>query len=364
MKKIPFSKDELKVIYEIPNPFAPDVPPTPVYNTPVTPREAVLAAYNKEPIWQLSGSESAIFSPTVIPDDVARGFVIEAGMIPPEQFGGKDMFGIEWEYVPVVGGSMVRPGKPFLEDANEWKEKLVWPDINSWDWEGSAKANKEFLDNGLANFLWFLNGCWYERLVSFMEFENAIVALIDEEQKDAVKELFDKLTNLYCDIVDKCCETYGDSFVGFTVHDDWGSQRAPFFSPKVGEEMIVPYMKKLTDHIKSKGKIADLHSCGHLEAQCENFIKAGWQSWTPMSMNDTKMLYEKYGKDIMIYIVDSFTPEEAASEEGQRAHAVKYLENFAKPEKPSVISYIYGGEILTPAFRESLYKESRILFSK
>jgi hypothetical protein len=29
------------------------------------------------------------------------------------------MFGIEWEYVPQVGGSMVRPGKPFVEDANE-----------------------------------------------------------------------------------------------------------------------------------------------------------------------------------------------------------------------------------------------------
>jgi hypothetical protein len=37
------------------------------------------------------------------------------------------MFGIEWEYIPAAGGSMVRPGKPFLEDANEWKEKVVGP---------------------------------------------------------------------------------------------------------------------------------------------------------------------------------------------------------------------------------------------
>jgi hypothetical protein len=42
---------------------------------------------------------------------------------------------------------MVRPGKPFIEDANEIKDKVVWPDIDAWDWEGCAKANAEYLSS-------------------------------------------------------------------------------------------------------------------------------------------------------------------------------------------------------------------------
>lgn len=116
-------------------------------------------------------------------------------------YGGHDMFGIEWEYVPVAGGSMVRPGTPLLEDANDWNQILKFPDIDAWDWDASGRQNYDFLHNGKANMLWFLNGCWYERLVSFMDFEGAVVALIDDEQKDALKELFAKTTELYCRLV-------------------------------------------------------------------------------------------------------------------------------------------------------------------
>jgi hypothetical protein len=54
------------------------------------------------------------------PDNVARGMLVEVSPLPREQFGGKDMFGIEWQYIETVNGSMVRPGKPFLKDANAW----------------------------------------------------------------------------------------------------------------------------------------------------------------------------------------------------------------------------------------------------
>ena len=118
------------------------------------------------------------------------------------------MFGIEWEYIEVAGGSMVRPGKPFMDDAAEWYDRLVWPDIESWDREGSAKANSgRFLKPDNFNICWFQTG-WYERLVSFMDFEGAVMAMIDEDQKGAVKELFDKLADLYISILEKYLEYY------------------------------------------------------------------------------------------------------------------------------------------------------------
>lgn len=359
MGKIPFDEKELIVAYEMSNPRRPDAPKTPVFSYPCSGKEAVLALYRGEPEWALMGGETGFFAPSVIPDDVARGFIVEAQPMPKEKFGGKDMFGIEWEYVDAVGGSMVRPGKPFMEDANDWEKLIKFPDINEWDWEGSAEMNKEFLNNGKANFLWFLNGCWYERLVSFMDFEGAAMALIDEDQQDAVKALFSKVTDLYCDIVDKCCEVYGDGIAGFTVHDDWGSQRAPFFSPAIGREMIVPYMKRLTDHIKSKGKIAELHSCGHLEAQLANFVEAGWQSWSPMNMNDTQKMYEEFGDKILISVRPDGFPEGASEEEQEKA-GEEFIKKFFQPGKYCNISAMYYADIMTPAFRRGMYRASRL----
>lgn len=354
-----FDEKELNVVAEMPG-FFPGMPGTPLYDFPVTRRENYIAMMKKDPIWQVTNIESGIFTPQVYPDNVARAFVIEANPLAPEKFGGKDMFGIDWVFVPVAGGSMVKPGSPFLKDANEWEEKIVWPDIDSWDWEGSAKANQEYLNNGTFTLHWIMNG-YYERLISFMDFEGAILAMIDEEQKDAVKALFERLTDLYIKIIDKFIEYYNAE--GFTVHDDWGSQKAPFFSPETAMEMVVPAMKRLTDYIHSRGCFADFHSCGHLELQVPSMIAAGWDSWGGMPMNDTQMLYDKYGDQIIIGVIpDQFDPE-TTSEEEQRAAAAEYVEKFCKPGKPSMISF-YGAAALTPVFREELYKLSRIKYSE
>ncbi|KPU44404.1 uroporphyrinogen decarboxylase (URO-D) [Oxobacter pfennigii] len=355
-----FDPKELKIVGEIPG-FFPGMPSTPLFDFPVTRREAYIATMKRKPVWAITNIETGMFLPKLYPDNVARAFTFEANPITREQFGGKDIFGIDWIYIDTAGGSMVKPGSPFLKDANEWKEKLKWPDVDSWDWEGSSKANKEYLNNTTYNLTWIMNG-YFERLISFMDFEGAAIALIDEEQQDAVKEIFQKLTDLYIKIVDKFIE-YFPQVSGFTVHDDWGSQIEPFFSPAICEEMLVPAMRRLTDYIHSKGLYADFHCCGHVERQVPNMIAAGWDSWSGMAMNDTQMLYEKYGDKIIIGVIpDQFDPM-TTSEADQRAAAAKYVEKFCKPGKPSILNF-YGAPVLTPAFREELYKLSRIKYSE
>jgi hypothetical protein len=360
-----FNPNELIVKEEIPNRFG--GPPVPVYSVPMTPREACRSAYMGKPVWQpgSTGSESVMFTPKVNPDNIARAFVFDATFVPGEsnKSGGKDMFGIDWEYVPQVGGSMVRPGKPFIEDANELKDKVVWPDIDSWDWEESARVNASFLKPDLFNSFMFLNG-WYERLISFMDFEGAIVAMIDEDQKDAVKDFFDKLSDLYIRILDKCM-THFPLIDIFNIHDDWGSQKETFFSPATAEEMIVPYMKRVTDFIHSKGRFAELHSCGQLLKQVPNMIAAGWDSWTPQLMNDTQKIYELYGDKILIAVAPDVYNPATTSEEEQRAYARAYADKFCKPDKPSTFNmYASFSGVLTPAYREELYKQSRINYSR
>jgi hypothetical protein len=350
-----FDSKELKVVGELPSIF-PGVPPVPLYDFPVSRAEAYRALMAKKPIWQVTNVETRIFSPSIYPDNVARGSIRQQNVPDPSTFGGQDIFGIEWEYVPVTSGSIVRPGDPFMKNANEWKTKLKWPDVDAWDWEGSARENQAFLNNGSLIFTTITSG-YFERLISFMDFAEAAVAMIDEEQQDAVKELNERLTDLYIKIVDK----YVDYFhvEGFTVFDDWGSQMAPFFSPDVTRELIVPAMRRLTDYIHSRGAIADLHSCGHIEQQVPNMIAAGWDSWSGQAMNDTQGLYEKYGDKIVLGVVpDQFDPA-TTSEEQQRVAARDFAVKFCNPHKPCLVN-MYAAAMLTPAYREELYKESRI----
>ena len=355
-----FDPKELKVVAEVPkNPIMPGMK---IYDYPVTTKENCKAAYTKKPYWQMLGNvECKTFTPRILPDNVARAFVFEATPFDPNKGGGKDMFGIEWEYVAQVGGSMVRPGKPFVEDAGEIMDKVQWPDIDKWDWEGSAKENKDFLTDSTFNLCWFQTG-FYERLISFMDFENAIMAIFDEDQKDAVHAFFDKLADLYIRIFDKFM-TYFPKIDGFYIHDDWGSQKETFFSPAVAEEMIVPYMRRVTDFLHSKGRFCELHSCGQLLKQVPNMIKAGWDAWGGQAMNDTHKIYELYGDQILVGVIPEPFDPETSSEEEQRAHARAYADQFCNPDKPSFYNF-NGMKYMAPAFREELYKQSRMNYSK
>ena len=354
--KIPFSEKEMEVAYEIPGMFG--GPGTPVYTYPANLFDVAKNTYlDKEATWILTGSEVGMFCPAVIPDNVARGLVIDSVPVPREQFGGKDMFGLDWVFVDVAGGSMSEGH--FFDDANDWKDYVKMPDIDAWDWAGSAKANEGYLASG-PKTLWFLNGCWFERMISFMTFEGAAMALLDEDQEDAVKEMLHELTSLYIRIVDKCVEYY--NVPGFCIHDDWGSQMAPFFSDEVAENFFLPEMKRFVDHCHSLGKYVEIHSCGHVEDRCHVFVDAGFDIWTPMAMNDTYALYEKYGDKIVLSIVvKELADPDNATEEELRAAARSFAAKFANADMPCQLSF-YSSTAYTgsAAFREELYKASRI----
>lgn len=354
MQKIPFQEEELQIAAVKTS----NRGTFHLFSAPVTYGENYRLAYEeKMPVFEpIARGVSKDFCPKVIPDNVARAFVASGENFPNRTAGGgKDMFGMEWELC-ASGGSMIRPGSPALKDANDWKNVIQLPDVDSWDWAGSVEANKEFLQGSDWLTMTLLSGAWFERLISFMDFEGAVTALVDEDQQDAVHELFDATTGVLMQVVDKICE-YFPMIRAITVHDDWGSQANPFFSQDTAMEMIVPHMKKLTDYIKSKGKIAVLHSCGHTEKRIEAYIAAGWQSWNPQTMNDTPRLYDEYGDKILLTVnADGLT--EGMSDAEQEEYAKQFCRRFCKPGKPSMCSYDTKFE----AFEKALYKYSRLAY--
>jgi hypothetical protein len=347
-RRIPFEQNELRVIDTLPSLFGPG---NPLRDTPVAPRENMAALYfDKHPYWLPLPGDSSMVLPSIYNERLGRG----------GKDGITDVFGIEWEYIAAAGGSIVRPGEPLLKNANEWHDKIRIPDIDAWDWAGEVEKTK--LDGRISTQLTLVNGFWFERLISFMDFAPAAMALIDDDQKDAVKDLFGALTDLAIKLVDKFC-AYWPGLDGFNLHDDWAAQRAPFFSQEVACEMFVPYIKAVTDHIHAKGRYVTLHSCGHGEARVQCFIDAGFDGWDPQTMNDTQQLWRDVGDKICISLVpDRFDPA-VTSEEEQRRRGRDFAERFSMPGRPAQLGH-YAGPMMTPAFAEEIYIRSRQIFGR
>lgn len=291
MSNILFSEKELNSNGTYPGPGN-----IPKLNSPITPKENFIRALKREnPLWVPCMTDQITFNPSIYPDNVARAFVVQQE--PYIEKGGKDIFEIEWKYIPVAGGSMVKPGKPMLEDISEWKNTIKFPNIDSWDWQGCAENNKNYLDSDRFMCMWIFNG-FFERLISFMDFENAAVALIDEDQKDDVNELFQELVDFYKSLIDKFVDYFHPDMIYF--HDDWGSQRAPFFSLEVCREMLVPYLKQIVGHCHDRGVFFELHCCGKNESIVPAMVESGVDIWGGQAIVDKKYVIENYGDKLMV----------------------------------------------------------------
>jgi hypothetical protein len=360
-----FDPRELEVIAEVPG--YPGAPPFRIFNTPLSQHDHGVKAFSRSPWWQMIQMvDTQMFSPSVIPDNIARAFCIEGGdaRTLKDRSVNSDMFGLEWEYEANVGGSIVRPGNPFLEGIEQWYDKVIWPDIDTWDWKSSLELNSNFLSPDRFNQMWFQTG-WFERLIAFLDFENAVIAIFDEDSQEHVHKFFDKLTDLYIRIFDKATNTYPEIH-SFFIHDDWGSQQAPFFSPAVVEKMIVPYMKRVTDFLHSKGLFCELHSCGNIIQMVPNIIAAGWDAWAPQLMNDIAKIYEMYGDKILVGTLPQGLPPVEQfymlPVEVQQRFAHEYANTFCREDKPSYFN-CYAAYYMTPAFRDEMYMRSRINYA-
>ena len=333
--------------------------PVPAYHTPISAKENYMAMLRHErPCWIPTYDDFCVINPRVLIENVVHRAVHAANpTLEGDEQINTDMFGIEWEYVEVAGGSIVKPGNPRLNDVNEWKDNIHFPDITKWNWEEDARLNEEYLNNDQPKTSWIFSG-FFERLISFMDFEEAVIAMIDEEQTGAIKELFSELCALYEQIILNLKKYYDVDVIFF--HDDWGSQRAPFFSLNTCREMLVPYIKRLTDFCHNNGMFFELHCCGNNELLVPAMIEAGVDIWGgQMNANNFEMLREQYGDKIIFGIGAPIAPD--ASDEAAYESAREYVEKFCKDYQNKPV--YFSGFVPHKKQREYLYVLSRKAFS-
>ena len=191
-----------------------------------------------------------------------------------------------------------------------------------------------------------------------MDFGGAAMALIDEDQEDAILSFFDAQAGFYCSLIDKYLEYSDIKMLSF--HDDWGSQRAPFFSPATIRKMILPSLKKILSHARNKGLYIEIHSCGKNQMLAPIYIEAGVQAWNPQPMNDIDMLYEEYGKDLMLGVMPPQVAPDAPEEE-IHASLEGFIEKYCRPGAHPVTVFSLGGH---PKQIEAIYKLSRMALGR
>lgn len=262
-----------------------------------TQRENALALLgHRRPAW-LDTEVNMIF-PREILDNVARGFVADAlPFSPQEDAGGLDMFGVRWVYEPEARGSMVPPGAPLLETMVDWRETIAVPDPEALPWDDIARRCLPLVSQEKLNGTMVFTG-FFERLISLLDFENAAVALIDEDEEDAIRDFFQMLVSYYTILFQKLHTCCGIDIV--TFHDDWGHQRGTFFSERVCRNLLLPYLKATVDACHQAGMYFDFHCCGKVESFVPLMIEAGVDKWDGQLLNDIFGLLERYGSQLVV----------------------------------------------------------------
>ena len=352
-------ENELKILGQVELPKDCFWPPEPYRNSPITARENYLRILKRErPMFMAKDLDEFMLSPKIFPDSISRGFVVDAEGLPESGPGGPDMFGVDWVYVEQVGGSMVRPGSPKVPDIEHWEDYISFPDIDTWDWEGSAEKNKHLITKQYATNCWIMTGL-FERLISLMDFEEAAMALLDEEAQVGVHRFFDKLCDWYDGLIEHIHRYYGVDIIYF--HDDWGSQMSSFFSLSTCREMLVPYLKRVVDTTHKYGMVFNFHSCGNSgKVLVPAMIEAGVDSWCPQPMNDFDYIYENYGDKIAVGVTYNPPTAEASLDE-----VVESVQAFLDKYTRKGIAYPVIYEVNPhPQFSDVLYVLSREMFAE
>ncbi len=304
----------------------------PLYERPISCKENFkLLLEGKKPYWVPRDGWTCTdvnhFRPRIHPDNVATRIICDGEPFYEygEELCEKGWFDLNWMYVPIAGGATVEAGEAKVPSMVEWEKYITMPNLDDLDWEHCFNANREYMSTNQMNQLGILSGFW-ERLMSLMGVADAAMALIDEDEQEGVHRFFDQYADLLIEYIDRMSQKLRIDCV--LIHDDWGHQNGPFFSMDTAMEMLVPYLKRVTDAVHTKGMLFELHSCGKNEVLVPAFIEAGVDIWGPQAINDIDGLAKQYkDKPIIFGAVDPAIKEDATEEEIKKL-AEKWYEKY------------------------------------
>ena len=125
----------------------------------------------------------------------------------------------------------------------------------------------------------------------------ANIALLEEPE--AGDDFFSAYTDYKIALVDKIAAYYPGVDM-LEISDDWGHKNGLLFSPAVYDRHFAPQIRRLIQHIRSKGFLYLQHSCGKNEDLVPHMVAAGIDAWTSsQAINDLHKIIVSYGSQII-----------------------------------------------------------------
>ncbi len=268
----------------------------PEFDTPITPLEnfhRVVARDN--PVWapsSLTDFHNLMYQDLGIGRQISADFHHRA----TEDYDFTDWFNVPLRWCVSAGGATNAPDTHLLKDITEWEKVIQFPVLSEWDWQTPAdhfmknvyvpgKIVQVDLHNGLIQRLIAVLGGYTEGMFAL------------SLEPEAVRGFFERLADHMIEMVDLFCSLYPVNLM--TIHDDWGTEKDTFFSPKMMEELVFAPTKRIIDHIKSKGVHFMLHSCGNITRFIPYMIDMGVDLLQIQRRAvDIPAMKEKYGDKI------------------------------------------------------------------
>lgn len=349
------------------------IPSFPRFYRPIERRENFKMLFRGEtPYWIPTcgwfGADTVMFRPRQHLDNYANHQCFDGGeRIDYRKVGNilTGWFDCELQWEEKIFGATVKPGPAKIPDINNWENYVSMPNLDDIDWKSIEQDNKEYLEGDRLIQLGIQLGMW-ERLMNLMGVAEAAMALVDEDQQEGVHRFFDQLSDVYVDYIQRMKNILNIESVFF--HDDWGTSTGPFFSLETCREMIVPYIKRVTDACHDLGIIFEHHCCGKAERLIPAMIEQGDDYWYPQpSLNDIDAMIERYKDSSMTFAVASPVLTSEMTENEIRVLAQDWFEKYKDKGILLTANIDPIADIdmsKYPIFEDAIYEMSRIEFQE
>ena len=214
--------------------------------------------------------------------------------------GGPDIWGVN--YVPTyeTGEALIpEPNNFILTDIRRWRDVIKAPDVSGIDWEAMVKKHIEMsgIDRTQTALALNLHFGYFQHLMSFMGFSEGLMAM--HEEPDEVMDLFSYMCDFFIDVAEKTIDFYNPDVLTFM--DDTAAWGAPFISPGMYKEMLVPFHDRWAKIGRDRGLKMTMHNCGKCEGILDCLVDMGINLWEPaQTCNDLAAVKAKYGNKLAI----------------------------------------------------------------
>ncbi|MEN6564555.1 MAG: uroporphyrinogen decarboxylase family protein [Christensenella sp.] len=227
----------------------------------------------------------------------------------------------------------------YVEDIQDFENYNRWPDPNNFDWNGFAgkiapahqKRFTKLYSGGLFEYAWALRG-----------YEQFLIDMI--ESPEIAHFIMEKLCRYWSAFVENALIAAGDLIDIVYVYDDIAAQNSLLLSPKLLEEFIYPYHRRVNAVAKRFDKRIMYHSCGSVASEIPNIMKLPVDILNPLQPKaagmDFSRLKKLYGDSLCFHggICIQETMPRGTPEEVQRA-ARNAIQNLGQN----------GGYVMAPA---------------